>query len=208
MTTIITKQQAKELGLKRYFTGLPCKNGHISEILIKTNYCIDCHKESTKIWRKNNKEHLREVERKRRIKNPKRCDVYKEQWRNRNADKVKESAKLYREKNKKIIAEKRLKTRFENIEKFKENEKKYRKNHASYYLAQCNKRRADKLNATPKWADMQKIKEIYIDAKNKGLTVDHVIPLKGKLVCGLHVETNMQLLTSIENSKKGNKYEI
>lgn len=205
---VISKQQAKELGLKRYFTGLPCKNGHVDEIQISNNFCIACGKELATKWKKNNKEKVKLLDEKRRKDNPSRCNKYKKQWKERNKDYITQYGIKYNLKNKLLLSEKRKKLRFENIEKFKENEKRYRKNHSSYYLAQCNKRRADKLQATPKWADMQKIKEIYDDAKNKGLTVDHVIPLKGKLVCGLHVETNMQLLTNIENSQKGNRYEI
>jgi 5-methylcytosine-specific restriction endonuclease McrA len=59
---------------------------------------------------------------------------------------------------------------------------------------------------TPCWADLIKIKEVYSQAQKLGLTVDHIIPLNGKLVCGLHVENNLQLLTRAENSAKLNKF--
>lgn len=62
--------------------------------------------------------------------------------------------------------------------------------------------------ATPPWANLKAIKEIYREARSKGLTVDHVIPLRGAMVCGLHVENNLQLLTQAENDSKGNKFEV
>ena len=66
--------------------------------------------------------------------------------------------------------------------------------------------------ATPKWANRKAILEIYMQAsklsKLYGTTfqVDHIIPLQGKLVCGLHVETNLQILTAEINRQKSNKF--
>ena len=65
-------------------------------------------------------------------------------------------------------------------------------------------RHARKLRAIPLWANIEKIKEIYRNRK-KGYHVDHVVPLKGLNVCGLHVENNLQYLTVRENISKGNK---
>ena len=65
-------------------------------------------------------------------------------------------------------------------------------------------RHARKLRAIPKWANLEKIKEIYRNRK-EGFHVDHIIPLKGKNVCGLHVENNLQHLTAKENILKSNK---
>ena len=58
---------------------------------------------------------------------------------------------------------------------------------------------------TPKWADKNRLKDIYIQAKKENLTVDHIIPLKGKNVSGLHVPENLQLLTKSENCRKYNR---
>jgi 5-methylcytosine-specific restriction endonuclease McrA len=55
----------------------------------------------------------------------------------------------------------------------------------------------------PLWANLSIIKRIYENAE--GAHVDHIIPLQGELVCGLHVENNLQYLTPEENSRKGNK---
>jgi hypothetical protein len=82
----------------------------------------------------------------------------------------------------------------------------YRKD-PSKATARVVSRNLAKEQRVPSWADHDKIKEIYRQAQSKGLVVDHVIPLRGKLVSGLHVHNNLQLLTQEENDKKGNKYE-
>jgi hypothetical protein len=64
--------------------------------------------------------------------------------------------------------------------------------------------------ATPLWANKKKIKEFYSVAKllteNTGVKhhVDHIVPLRGEFVCGLHVEHNLQILTQEENIRKSN----
>lgn len=72
--------------------------------------------------------------------------------------------------------------------------------------ASLAKYRATKSKATPAWADLSAIKDIYIRAAACGMQVDHVIPLHGKNVCGLHVHNNLQILSKFENCSKGNRY--
>lgn len=68
--------------------------------------------------------------------------------------------------------------------------------------------------ATPIWADRELIKELYALAQKlteqTGIPheVDHVIPLQGRNVSGLHVETNLQVITATENRRKSNKYDV
>lgn len=59
--------------------------------------------------------------------------------------------------------------------------------------------------ATPPWADTKAIARFYANRPD-GFHVDHVIPLRGRTVCGLHVETNLQYLPARENLRKRNKF--
>jgi hypothetical protein len=71
--------------------------------------------------------------------------------------------------------------------------------------------RAAKLQATPSWASSDAIEAFYREARR--LTketghkhhVDHIVPLVHPEVCGLHVESNLQVLTAAENQRKGNR---
>lgn len=75
----------------------------------------------------------------------------------------------------------------------------------SDYLERNARRRAVVKQATPTWANKDKLKEIYANCPI-GYHVDHIVPLRGLNVCGLHVENNLQYLTEEENLKKHNKF--
>lgn len=66
-------------------------------------------------------------------------------------------------------------------------------------------RRARILNATPPWANLEAIRDFY-ELCPPGYHVDHIHPLKGKTVCGLHVWENLQYLPAKENMSKGNRF--
>lgn len=83
-------------------------------------------------------------------------------------------------------------------EKYQDNKKTYRS-----YVAS---RRARKLLATPKWSERQQIKNFY-KACPDGYHVDHIVPLQGAIVSGLHVLANLQYLPAAINISKGNRYE-
>jgi hypothetical protein len=67
-------------------------------------------------------------------------------------------------------------------------------------------KRAKKKGAVPKWADRQKIYEVYKNCPRKK-RVDHIYPLNGELVSGLHVAENLQYVSQNYNQEKANKFE-
>lgn len=69
------------------------------------------------------------------------------------------------------------------------------------------KRRAKVKDAIPKFANLQKIKEIYLNCP-EGYQVDHIIPINNYNVCGLHVDWNLQYLKENLNIIKSNKFDF
>lgn len=106
-----------------------------------------------------------------------------------------EKAKLY---NRKSARKHRIKMR--NYGKIHYRTKKY------LYRAKDARRRAALLKRIPNWANLSKIKQIYKNRPPK-FHVDHIIPLQGKSVSGLHVVENLQYLSVYQNLSKGNSYE-
>jgi len=93
----------------------------------------------------------------------------------------------------------------------KENTKDWRLKNPGKANAITAKRRTSKLQAIPKWANLEQIKKIYEESNKISLEtgikhhVDHIIPLQGKNVCGLHVENNLRIISALENSRKSNR---
>ena len=87
----------------------------------------------------------------------------------------------------------------------------YRKRHPELAALRYAARKAAKLKATPHWCDLEAVAEIYRQAAQLSIDtgtpyeVDHIVPLRSKLVCGLHIPINLQILTRTENRRKHTK---
>jgi len=125
------------------------------------------------------------------------------QYAARNRDKAKENALDWYYKNYEYA-----------LQKNKINSELWRKANPDKHCARQNKRRALKLNATPAW--LTESQNLHIQCKyslaqmlsrETGIPhhVDHIVPLKGKTVCGLHVAWNLQVIPATENLRKSNK---
>lgn len=98
-----------------------------------------------------------------------------------------------------------------NPEKTKAHKSRHTKENRARLTAYENKRRAAKIQQMPAWADLEAINGMYelcglFRRVGLDLHVDHITPLKGKMVSGLHVENNLQLLHKMENLRKKNTF--
>jgi hypothetical protein len=146
---------------KWYFTGKPCKNGHIAPRLKSNRCCKECAYDKRAKYEKS--------------------EAYTE-WKAKNKKKV---ASNWQKRNKGTVN------------------------------ANTRKRQAALLNRTPSWLtefDLLKMKCLYqvaaMRTKESGEEwhVDHILPLQGKKVSGLHVPQNLTVIRGSENIRKSNRY--
>jgi len=147
---------------KWYFTGRPCKNGHIAPRLKSNRCCKECAYEK------------------------------------RNVYETSEAYVAWKAKNKKKVAT------------------NWQKRNKGTVNANTRKYQASKLQRTPSWLsefDILKMKCLYQVAAMRSSEsgeewhVDHIVPLQGKTVSGLHVPWNLRVVSRFENRSKGNKYD-
>ena len=194
------RSDAIQLGLFFYRTGKPCKHGHVCDRYTKTSACVECvkkqssawrianpdkHKAAVKKWWENNKPTHNARVKKWQSSHPDKVREMQRDWAKANPDKVKLKTAVYRAKNKSKVT-------------------------AWAVTAQIRRKQR-----VPKWLkkeDFLQIRAAY--AMSKHLTeitgtvweVDHVIPLQGAYVSGLHTPANLQVVPKDANRKKRNHF--
>lgn len=177
---LISEKEAIKKGLKRYFTGKLCSNGHIAERQVNSRICCECNK-------------LRQ-----RVIN---SSLTSEEVLIRNAKQRVYYANMPTTQRERINASNRVSNM--SVAQIERQRLEVNISNAAY--------EAQKINATPKWADKSKINEIYKKAreltKMTGIqyNVDHIVPLKSKYVCGLHVPANLEPIPAEINKAKSNR---
>ena len=184
----------------------PCRNGHFSE-RNKFGACKECCREAHQRWLRAHPEKRKERA------------AYARKWDDENRDRVRLNEKNRRSLKRDIVNQAQREWRANNPEKWRIYLKTYRdKNpelikilNKKWAKANPDKirkmgrvRQAARRACMPKWVDRAAIKAIY-DGCPSGYHVDHIVPVKGKYVCGLHVPWNLQYLPPLENIRKGNR---
>ena len=191
---IVTRKEAKALGLVRYFSGKPCKHGHVAERVTSGGTCCECQR--TPEAKQRDRERVR-------ARDSEASSQRYRTWRLENPEKAREKLRSWRERNPEHAKQTN-----------KRSNTKRRKERPFIDTANNAKRRASKKKATPTWLtseDLRNIKAVYEMAVRLSTClkipyeVDHVIPLKGDSVCGLHVPWNLAPIPASLNRRKKNK---
>lgn len=135
-------------------------------------------------------------------------------WNQKNSERVADALKAWRENNADHVIAYRKEWYNKNTEKISERFSRWRKSNLSRRTAAQSARRAAQMQATPSWLsviEVAQIEEFYeicaCVTMQTGVQhhVDHIVPLKGDGVRGLHVPWNLQIITAKENSSKKNR---
>ena len=197
----------KKCGIEKELSGYHKKSEVIDGL---QPICKECDKIEKKKYYNKNKERLLNKSKIRYKNNEEQEKLARKMHYLKNKEQVSIDKKKYYETNKEQILNRHSK----NKEHRNNYGRKWQIANPGKVNANAAKRRAAKLQRTPKWLtkeDFKKIEAIYKLASTiQKLTsilydVDHIIPLQGKAVSGLHVPWNLQIITKEENVKKKNK---
>lgn len=157
-------------------------------------------------WVANNQDRLKDRRKSYHLENRDRINEKSLKWYSENKEsqliKMKEYGMLNRDKNREMCRQYYENNKIEISRKNNE----WRQKNKGLVLSYFREYNLQKAKRVPKWADKETIQKFYIN-RPEGFQVDHIIPLFGKLVSGLHVENNLQYLTQSENASKSNKFD-
>ncbi len=183
-----TRAEAKATGAKYYFTGEPCKHGHIAPRKTK-GACLECLKLE---WEKGNQTRA-------------------EYFRQYNKSEAGQTAKeRYYEKNKALVIARAQARPASEKRAYKQ---RYKEANLDLYNTLTSLRRRRFREATPPWISRKQkveVRQLYQIAMTMSRTtgeqyvVDHIYPLRSEVVCGLHVPWNLRVVTQAENLQKSN----
>jgi hypothetical protein len=181
---IVTRKDARAAGAIHYFTGKPCKHGHVARRIVSKSMCVECNLIH---GQKHYQQHIGEQRERSR-------------------------ARSYTEREKAYARKAKYRAKKSVQEKERAYSRRWAKDNAAQATANAMKRHAAKLQRTPVLG-CQCLIPLFYEAtreatKRTGVRhhVDHIVPLRGKTVSGLHIASNLQVITAVENLSKSNEW--
>ena len=181
-----TRAEAKALGASHYFTGEPCKHGHIAPRKTK-GACVECLQAEWRAAAETRAEYFKAYNRREDVKER------KHEWYQENREQVMQAAA----------------TRPAHVQRQYRNA--WKENNKTQVRADTKARRRKHRNATPPWLSRKQkseIRQLYqiaitmTQTTGEQYVVDHIYPLRSAIVCGLHVPWNLRVITQVENLTK------
>ena len=184
-----SRAEAKAMGAKHYFTGEPCKHGHVAPRKTK-GACTECLRVD---WEK---------------RNVARVEYFKQY---NQTEIAREAKRKYYEKNRNAVI---ARAQARPLSEKRRWQKAWKDRNQLWVRADTKARRRKHRLATPKWLTRRQkgeIRQLYQIAMTMTQTtgeqyvVDHIVPLRSEFVCGLHVPWNLRVITREENLAKSNQ---
>lgn len=175
-----------------------------------SSYCMICKRARNNAHRLANPEKIKERKRIANLLNPNANRKRSKDFYKANKERLLAYSKDYYEKRKEVVREYKRVYLQENRLKEYARKNEWANQNRGIFTASKARRRAKKLSATPAWVNHDAIKGIYDQAFNATVEtgiahhVDHIIPLQSEIVCGLHWEGNLTVMTAKENIQKSN----
>lgn len=156
---------------------------------------------------------------------------YHAKYRSENKEKIKSDMREYQKDNAAILSEKKkayaaanvdlirkqqAESHFKNRDARRESQREYVKSNRHIFNAKNSRRRAAKLQSIPSWfgefdafvlSEAHKLTSLRESMFGFKWHVDHIVPLQGKTVCGLHIHNNIAVIPAIDNIRKKNRYD-
>lgn len=199
------REEARRSGLVRYISDTPCCRGHLAERYTSTGNCVPCNTMRNAEAYETDPQKFKAWQAKWVANNLDRKRFHGRNTYHRKYAKDPEGLRVIRRR-----SDKGYRRRYP--EKIRELKREWKRKNPDKAAAQCAHRRASKIKRTPAWADLNEIKCFYyraqemFEATGQEYEVDHIVPLRSPVVCGLHVESNLQIVTAAFNSKKSNAF--
>ena len=184
---VVSREEAKAKGLDRFYTGVPCRNGHFSERSTSHGRCLECKRASSKSWTVKNNQRSREIKKKWRDEHPEQSRACSASYRERNLDRHKEVSRA------RYIA---------NPQRVTDQLRAWRKANPGKTKAQKALRRAREMEQTCACCTKEDFDLVYALAESGVHQVDHIVPLA---LGGEHCTWNLQVLPIAKHREKTKK---